>query len=300
MKSFLFLLLFLVSVLVCTFGQKHDYNWMRGQTAKGNPEYMGTLFNFNKSPVEKIPRDAKLPIAETSTTISDAAGNLLFYTNGDDVVDRYGNLMKNGSWLSPDGYSESYRRLGFPHPQGIMCLPFPDNNNKYMLFHYPFESIWNDPKYGSTILRTKLLTSVVDISLNNGLGEVVDKNTNIVSDTMGAMHLTACKHANGRDWWILVFPYFSDSYYRFLLSPTGIKNFGLSKLTDTIVENSGLFYSYFTNNGEKYVRYNAKYYLKPNELRIYDFDRCKGELHNETLINIPVDSSYSCWIGHFF
>ena len=45
--------------------------------------------------------------------------------------------------------------------------------------------------------------SIVDMSANNGHGRVISKNVPILRDTSLGMYAKACRHANGRDWWVI-------------------------------------------------------------------------------------------------
>ncbi|MEZ4988227.1 MAG: hypothetical protein R2795_24900 [Saprospiraceae bacterium] len=63
---------------------------------------------------------------------------------------------------------------------------------------------------------TRLHTGVVDMSANNGNGRVVEKDFPLIVDTLDAGKITACRHGNGRDWWIVV-PYFRSDKYHTLL-----------------------------------------------------------------------------------
>lgn len=60
------------------------------------------------------------------------------------------------------------------------------------------------------------------MSFNNGNGEVVLKNQIIINDTLPLGQIVACKHANGRDWWIVAQEININGYYVMLLSPAGI------------------------------------------------------------------------------
>jgi hypothetical protein len=62
----------------------------------------------------------------------------------------------------------------------------------------------------------------IDMNLDGGLGAVLEKNQVAFSDTMNIGRITAVKHANGRDWWVFVHKAYSNRFYRFLLSPTGL------------------------------------------------------------------------------
>ena len=69
-----------------------------------------------------------------------------------------------------------------------------------MLFH----QTGNYNSLPSSLSSTEIYYSVIDISLNGGLGEVISKN-NIALTGLFGWGLSACKHANGRDWWVFAF-----------------------------------------------------------------------------------------------
>jgi hypothetical protein len=138
------------------------------------------------------------------TSICNDSGNLLFYTNGVYIANALHDTMMNGSNLSPSPFTTSWAPDGLPIFQGVFALPWPDSINKYILFH---ETLKFD---NGNYRPEQLLYSIVDMSLNFGLGGVIQKNTILISDTLEIGMLTACKHAYGRDWWILVKKYVSD------------------------------------------------------------------------------------------
>ncbi|MBK6642327.1 MAG: hypothetical protein IPG39_14430 [Bacteroidetes bacterium] len=58
------------------------------------------------------------------SNISDANGNILFYTNGIYISDATGDTMQNGSGLNPSVYTSWYPD-GLPPPQMNMIIPDP-------------------------------------------------------------------------------------------------------------------------------------------------------------------------------
>ena len=62
------------------------------------------------------------------------------------------------------------------------------------------------------------------MNLDSGLGGIVEnkKNIFIIQDTLTLGRLTGVKHANGRDWWIMIHRYYSDEYYKLLVTPDKI------------------------------------------------------------------------------
>jgi hypothetical protein len=133
-------------------------------------------------------------------------------------------------------------------------------------------------------LAIQLNHSIVDMSLNNGLGDISSKNVSILLDTIGGWGLSieANKHANGQDWWILVPEYESNAYYRFLLTT--------DSLYGPFRQEVGYSFSWIDYNGQTvfspdgslYVRYDPQ-----NQAQLYDFNRCTGEMSYRQQINVP-------------
>ncbi len=70
-------------------------------------------------------------------------------------------------------------------------------NNRYDLFHLRADLDF----YPNCIVRDFLLTTI-DMNANQGLGKVVEKNLPVLT---GCFQVAcANRHANGRDWWLLL------------------------------------------------------------------------------------------------
>ncbi|MCF8245153.1 MAG: PKD domain-containing protein [Saprospiraceae bacterium] len=125
----------------------------------------------------------------------------------------------------------------------------------------------------------KLFYSIIDINLNNGLGEVIEKDVEIIADTLAVGKLTACKHANGRDWWILVpeNDKSNNGIYKLLLTPDGISVVEKEEIPAQLYNVSSVGNAIFTPDGSKYIRQDIRF--DPwNVVTIYDFNRCTGGL----------------------
>jgi hypothetical protein len=126
-----------------------------------------------------------------SATISDASGNLMFYTDGNYVWDKNNNLMPGGINLT----NSSAPMFEMQDPgNGWMAdataiSMIPGSLTKYYIFSERRERVIpNLP--GSLCHPAKLYYSIVDMSLNSGLGEVTVKgvlvDTNVQKLTMVA------------------------------------------------------------------------------------------------------------------
>jgi hypothetical protein len=91
--------------------------------------------------------------------------------------------------------------------------------------------------------------------------------------------MQACRHANGRDWWIIKPDIYTDLYYIGLLDPNGIE-MNLVQLQGVPHELRGNTVSKFNIQGTKYIHYNGGLGFAHEEVHEYDFDRCEGVLSN--------------------
>lgn len=91
--------------------------------------------------------------------------------------------------------------------------------------------------------------------------------------------MEATKHANGRDWWVLMHRYNSDKFYKILVSQDTIQVF--DQIIGPVITDDVAGQAVFSPDGSKYVL------ITDNSLDLYDFDRCTGVLSNHQLLNLP-------------
>ncbi|MFK7809794.1 MAG: hypothetical protein AB8F74_18450, partial [Saprospiraceae bacterium] len=111
---------------------KHDYNWAIGQGARppGNPIDAGMDINFNTNPISISHMWRDIDMEGTNATMSDAEGNLIFYTNGCKIFNADHELMENGNNINagevndiqcPDDELDG----AYTVTNGILALPDP-------------------------------------------------------------------------------------------------------------------------------------------------------------------------------
>jgi WD40 repeat protein len=117
------------------------------------------------------------------------------------------------------------------------------------------------------------------MNLNGGLGAVILKNQALYNDSLIPGRITACKHANGRDWWIFAPRYMNGKLFEFLVTPFGIQGpFQKNIVTSRDISIGQVV---FNPQGNKFA-----YYEPYNDLDIWDFDRCSGDFSNQVHIDI--------------
>ncbi|MBK6995635.1 MAG: PKD domain-containing protein [Lewinellaceae bacterium] len=139
-----------------------------------------------------------------------------------------------------------------------------------------------------------LLAATIDMTANNGAGKVIEKNKILLTGTL--MSPTACRHANGRDWWILVSDADENRHYRLLFTPDGFST------PDTqYIGTKPNPIPYEGGNKSNQIVGNCfspsgKYYTDINDqlgFSVFNFDRCNGLLSNERRVDYqPVSPSY--------
>ncbi|MBI1224832.1 MAG: T9SS type A sorting domain-containing protein [Bacteroidetes bacterium] len=288
-KQFVFAMrnciLLIVSVLafsIATFGQspeaKRDRIWLFGYGYTDSLPQLGwATLDFGNENVEVVNDLRFISLFEDNASICDTNGNLLFYTNGIKIANSENQLMLNGNGLNPGIYTAEFPD-GFTFAQGSLALPAPGNADLYFLVHGDFGISENptDP----FIYTPNLYYSLIDMSKNNGLGAVIEKNVKILADTLPLGKITAVRHGNGRDWWVVVPEKNSNCYYRFLLDTNGLSA-PMKQCLGIDVEN-GLGQAFFSPDGTKYARNDLIGGGAIDDiLNIYDFDRCSGLLSNQ-------------------
>ena len=236
------------------FAQKQDRIWLFADSA-------GIDFNDLQNPVA-ISSNIANPCGVSFTSIADRSGQLLFYSAGVDlsvrpmrIFDRNGNVMQNGETL-----------LGYPWVgQGNMIIPIPSDSNKYYVFIADINgSIGNSIYY-----------SIVNMSLNGGLGSVISRDNLLLTDHVNEK-LNAVKHANGRDWWIVVQSTNTDSlFHKFLITPDSILGPYDQFIGSGDNRNKAFGQMIFSKDGSKLVVASEN-----STIDVFDFNRCTGNLYN--------------------
>ena len=267
------LLYLLLSIPQIIFAQKEDYNWIMG-TGSTDPDssYKLNHISFLGDTFKAELLYESIPFFGSEAIISDSAGNLVCYTNGLNLYNKQHQIMQNGNNFQ----SSTQFPFGFPFNQSALILPLPDSGGVYFMLDASHIDI------GTTIIVKTLRYSVIDGNLNNGLGKVTLKNISLTSsqDTLNIGHMTAVRHGNGRDWWILTSKYQTNTYRRYLLSDKGLENKGEQSIGE--LTTNGVGYSAFSSDGTWYARYNT-YGQTSNpkaSVHFYRFDRCTGLLRD--------------------
>ena len=258
-------------VIVNLHSQNYDHIWLFGAGNQA-PPLSDSQMDFNTDPPQITIDPKSMILYENCIVTSDFNGNLLFYSNGKSIANANHQTMAYGSGLNPGDYASSVGSMYVLGPQGILTIPVPGDPEKYYILHAPFQ-LYDDP---FAFITFALMFTTVDMTGFNGNGEVIAKNETIISDSLGVGKLTSTKHANGRDWWVLCNEWRTNNYYTVLVTPDEPEVIGVQSVGSPVKD--GLAQAVFSPDGTKYAVVNGDI---DTYIRIFDFDRCSGQLSNE-------------------
>ena len=246
------------------YSQKEYSNWYFGKQA-------GITFNTQSGEPSILPGNSLIQY-EGIATISDYTGNLVLYTNGENVFNSQSEQINNlGDFLK--GHQSS--------TQSAIIVKLPNSSNIFYIFTSDAGEYIDPPNQGINY-------SIVDMNKMGGRGEVTSLNIPLLATA--SEKLTSTPHANGRDMWILAKGYGNNNIYAWLLTENGIN--------DTVVTSIG-YSPNSKNEAIGYMRVNAKgnkvalvYNEKPF-FELLNFDNKTGEFSN--LIQVQVDNYYSLY-----
>lgn len=253
---------------------KHNYIWMLGGQATDTVFKLGGCrLDFNQQPVRITQIKINGESSASYQTMSDEQGRLLYYTNGCHIYNTDYEIMEGGDTLNAGYPYNWYCGKGVGYAGHGLSLPYPGKSGVYTYLHTKVQ----DSGYYHDLNQT-----VIDMNVNGGKGRVISKNVLVLSDSLCPIP-AAVRHANGRDWWIVMVRYApaTNGFHLLLLTPEGIQYMGKQRPYNAITTLEG----HFSPDGTKFC-----YGAYPPGVGVLDFDRGTGILSNPRLWNPPFDS----------
>jgi hypothetical protein len=281
------LFLFWVLMYCNAVAQRYDYTWLTGYDSYGgisdtDKAFGITNLDFGYPNVQLKYDSLGMNFNKAGCSLSDREGNLLFYSNGNYVANKWDEKIDNSDSLSAGYFTNEWDPSiavdGQRYPRQIMAIPYPNDRTSFLLFNILVDSVEN----AQSFLATKILyASKFNFNPPMFKGNVLIKKQ-ILIDTLPSMAMAANQHANGRDWWLIGQLINTTKYYRFLITPFGIDRWpdvDVASVSKSILHIS---LATFSPDGDKFADLTLEYGIS-----IYDFDRCTGQLNNRIDIPLP-------------
>jgi len=259
---------------------KSDYIWIFGGDITNTVEGVeGSIIDFNHGKRDTLYQKLEIPMGVTNVSISDReTGRLLFYSNGCSIIDSTNNIMENGDDINPGQLHDNWCDQGYDYPNSNSAIILNDPVNEFG--YYMIHRIRN-PGDGEEF---GVFYSYVDMIGNNGNGTVTVKNEPLLIDILLlGSYITACKHQNGQDWWIVMMEKLTNRYLFFLIDENGINYHHDVFIGPAFnVNTSTAGQCTFSPEGNYFAWFNPT-----DDFNLFDFDRATGIISNFQHVEVP-------------
>lgn len=255
-RALLFLIILNCSIAV---GQNETNHWYFGDQAG---------LNFGNASLTVL-SDGAMNTPAGCSTISDAQGNLMFYTNGNSVWNKNHQLMTNGTGLAGDP----------SNTQSSIIIPKPKDPNTYYIFTTREVQITSP-----TFVMPGLYYSEIKFSNTDPLGSVVMKNERLNPST--TERLTAIHHAPSNTIRVIAFGNLSgtpnspkNTFFVYNVTENGVMRATITSPQETTSSSAGAMK--ISPNGQ-YIAiadYTGSY------IYIYDFDNDTVSFNLNSIVN---------------
>jgi hypothetical protein len=267
-----------------TYDLKSDYVWRLGYSfANVNPinsyDTVGRVtFDFRTDSliITESAEDNALSAFLGTTSICDSLGDLLFYSDGCQVNSSNNETINGAESINFGNIYENFcvpHRLGYPSASGMITIRVA--SKKYFLLN-------EHTSYAGSSINSRVHGLLKTIIIGNQDSLMAFHNNDFIfEDTVVGGQMATCRHANGRDWF-LVSPKFPTNEILVLYinkDTIFVKNrqsIGPAFVFRDLGSQNGVF----SPDGTKYARVGEQ-----TGIVIYDFDRCTGVLSN--VVHIP-------------
>ena len=254
----------------------------------------GTVFDFTDGELKLISMDSLFQSAYLQVNnpqICNREGKIIAHFNGVHLTDQFGDTTEISVFRSYEPYifEDVFAR------NGAIILPFPSVDSTYILVG--LNDFQLDPS--TVVPAPNVLSAVIFKETSTGSLKIIEEIKEIYRDKfIRTSGITACRHANGRDWWLLAPKRSTSLMNSFLLSDKGISHVELYETGDTLLNRStycplfspdGLWYS--RTSIEEFVPANQ--YKKKDRCQIFKFDRCSGHIYDPIDFYLPYEDSSS-------
>jgi len=264
-------MLLLMITYIPSFGQQND-NWILFLS--------GVKMSWTTSNIQIDSVFPTCPYANYGITssVSNASGQLLFYTGANTIWNNNFELMNN----APD--TSGSAPLMFSIPNQSFILPSASDTTIYYAYFAPHGGSTIGP---DALVRYKVNPWYVNL-WQPGTGKILAVDTLYYKPNTGTISMNVIKHGNGRDYWILFHPTDTDTFI------TWIQNYDGS-ISGPWYQKFGPIYDYNVSSPANYRFFfnsqgNRMALLCMFNAWIFDFDRCTGLLSNQ----IVIDSCTNC------
>lgn len=241
-----------VFCFVTSLNAQYNNNWLMGD---------GVQISFSTGQPSRIYQNRNSSYFESGTSISNKDGDLVFYTDHKYLFNKNHQLIFVHQF-NGDG------NLGTV-TQGILGIPIPYHDSAYYLL-----TMLSGRKCGLNTVGSCVKYHTLKHDASRASGFNIRANLPLFEHGFRVSeNLTAVKHANGEDWWI-VFHELQNNKFLFYRADS-------QKIAFSHSQNVGGVHSSGNLTGQFSTTLDGTRFLSPNGydvIDIFDFNRCSGML----------------------
>lgn len=278
MKNILIVLIVLIQCIKVNCQTNFGKSWVIG--------LYGYTVKFDAGSIIHDTTNYNVEYGKGRSIICDSAGDILLACNGMNLYNKNGILIEGGDTLLPKDYYNFYGGNS-PIPQSSIILPM-EFNKFYLITPTANDTqfiFWNTNTQNKAPFNI-LLYNVIDMNANAGLGKVINRMIPLIENKeLSKPQMMACRHANGKDWWLLKMSGDSNIVYKFLFTQDSVYDKGKQLIPFPWLGYYDIFgQMVFSNDGTKWA---TTYSNNSGDVDMADFDRCTGMLSNFSRITVP-------------
>jgi gliding motility-associated-like protein len=248
-----------------TFAQKQNNQWRFGAAG---------AVDFNTVPPSFV-NGAAISTGEGSASVADKlTGALLFYTDGVTVWNANNQVMPNGTGLL--GGTAAL----LSSTTAAVIVPKPGSNSLFYIVTIDEQFNGNGVRY-----------SVVDMTLNSGLGDIVSNQKNIFLFQTNSEKLEVVPASDGSSYWLITHDNPGDTFFSFKIDNIGIQT---TPVISQIGGNHG--------NGAGHMKVNKQFNKiaiglldigagSTTQIELFDFNNTTGVISNGIIWNYNFSSA---------
>lgn len=277
MRVFLILILSAISFSLCSQSycdSRFNVNWLWSGVDTISNKGATFILTFDEDSLTYATMDRTMYLGTQNCTMSDSVGNLLYYSNGCYINDEDHEFIPGSDSLNPGFIDDEYcieDESGYIGIQSMITLPHPTNDSVFTIFHERLNLLYDPVE----IVTDRLYVTEVNPNKNN-LDRVLVKSKPILADSsIQSGYLTAVRHANGQDWWVLTRYADTNGFIRILVTPDSIDVHDIQFLGNNLYGNDTGGQMKVSPEGKEIIIYHPRI-----GGFLYDFSRDSGLLSN--------------------
>jgi len=204
----------------------HDNTWILGYGRPRTDFLIGlTKLTFEDGTIKMDTiQNPGFGYYHNNSAFSDDKGDLITYFDGNDIMNKQYEFMENGKGMNKEIIENNYYLSSEFMSQASVMIPWPGHPDSILVLYSSLFIIATPDM--TDVVSLDLSMAVINRKSNNNDGKLIIRDSILLKDTIQSGRLNPIRHANGRDWWLLISERGHNRFYTILIDPQGPKIVG--------------------------------------------------------------------------